>query len=193
MQSSDGWVPVYADASQRLSVMSIAFLLKSTEEAVVWRGPKKNAMIKQFIEDVIWGPLDFLIIDTPPGTSDEQAIPPILPSSFPPALLRPSVIRPSLLLLPPSLSASLRSPSVPSLATLSRYFSFSPPRPRVHLPLSLLLSFRTAPNALLSLPCSHTHTRPTHHILTPPLHFQSQEERFSYQCRYAYYTRTSMH
>jgi hypothetical protein len=53
--------------------MSIAFLLKSTEEAVVWRGPKKNAMIKQFIEDVIWGPLDFLIIDTPPGTSDEQA------------------------------------------------------------------------------------------------------------------------
>ncbi len=73
MQSSDGWVPVYADATQRLAVMSIAFLLKNTEEAVVWRGPKKNAMIKQFLEDVIWGPLDFLIIDTPPGTSDEQA------------------------------------------------------------------------------------------------------------------------
>ncbi len=73
MQSSDGWVPVYADATQRLSVMSIAFLLKNTEEAVVWRGPKKNAMIKQFLEDVLWGPLDFLIIDTPPGTSDEQA------------------------------------------------------------------------------------------------------------------------
>jgi len=72
MQSSQGWVPVYADASQNLAVLSLAFLLKSSEDAVVWRGPKKNSMIKQFLQDVLWGELDYLIIDTPPGTSDEQ-------------------------------------------------------------------------------------------------------------------------
>lgn len=71
-QSQDGWVPVYADASQNLAVMSVGFLLKSKNDSVVWRGPKKNAMIKQFLGDVRWGPLDYLIIDTPPGTSDEH-------------------------------------------------------------------------------------------------------------------------
>lgn len=71
---SEGWVPVFVDgASQRLSVMSIGFLLKSYEsDAIIWRGPKKNAMVKQFITDVCWGELDFLIVDTPPGTSDEH-------------------------------------------------------------------------------------------------------------------------
>jgi Mrp family chromosome partitioning ATPase len=39
---------------------------------VIWRGPKKNGLIKQFLTDVVWGALDFLIIDTPPGTSDEH-------------------------------------------------------------------------------------------------------------------------
>ncbi|UZJ51191.1 hypothetical protein CBS101457_000511 [Exobasidium rhododendri] len=71
-QSLDGWVPVYADSSQNLAVMSVGFLLKSKNDSVVWRGPKKNAMIKQFLGDVRWGPLDYLIIDTPPGTSDEH-------------------------------------------------------------------------------------------------------------------------
>eukprot|EP01137_Pigoraptor_chileana_P020988 Opistho-2@84117 len=71
-QCAEGWVPVYADASQRLRVMSIGFLLNSNDEAVVWRGPKKTAMIKQFLTDVYWGTLDYLIIDTPPGTSDEH-------------------------------------------------------------------------------------------------------------------------
>ena len=72
--SLKGWVPVFVDgASQRLSVMSIGFLLKSYEsDAIIWRGPKKNAMVKQFITDVCWGELDFLIVDTPPGTSDEH-------------------------------------------------------------------------------------------------------------------------
>ncbi|KAJ3416992.1 Nucleotide-binding protein 2 [Chytridiales sp. JEL 0842] len=42
------------------------------DEPVVWRGPKKNAMIKQFLEDVAWGEMDYLIIDTPPGTGDEH-------------------------------------------------------------------------------------------------------------------------
>lgn len=52
--------------------MSIGFLLKGKDSAVIWRGPKKNAMIRQFLTDVCWGSLDYLIIDTPPGTSDEH-------------------------------------------------------------------------------------------------------------------------
>ncbi|KAF8475366.1 P-loop containing nucleoside triphosphate hydrolase protein [Russula ochroleuca] len=72
-QSSDGWVPVYADASDaRLACMSVGFLLKNRGDSVVWRGPKKNAMIRQFLSDVRWGDLDYLVIDTPPGTSDEH-------------------------------------------------------------------------------------------------------------------------
>lgn len=68
-QSTDGWVPVYADgADQRMAVMSVAFLLKSSKDSVVWRGPKKEGMIKQFLGDVRWGSLDYLLIDTPPGT-----------------------------------------------------------------------------------------------------------------------------
>lgn len=71
-QCPQGWVPVYTDQTQTLGVMSIAFLLKKNTDPVVWRGPKKNAMIKQFITDVYWQDLDYLIIDTPPGTSDEH-------------------------------------------------------------------------------------------------------------------------
>merc|ERR1711983_238081 len=52
--------------------MSIGFLLNNQDDAVVWRGPKKNAMIKQFLTDVVWNDRDILIIDTPPGTSDEH-------------------------------------------------------------------------------------------------------------------------
>jgi Mrp family chromosome partitioning ATPase len=71
-QCPQGWVPVYADKEQSLAVMSIGFLLKSKNDAVVWRGPKKHAMIKQFLTDVYWQDIDYLIIDTPPGTSDEH-------------------------------------------------------------------------------------------------------------------------
>ncbi|KAG1885969.1 P-loop containing nucleoside triphosphate hydrolase protein [Suillus subluteus] len=75
-QSSDGWVPVYADAlgdgEPRLACMSVGFLLKNKGDSVVWRGPKKNAMIRQFLSDVRWGELDYLVVDTPPGTSDEH-------------------------------------------------------------------------------------------------------------------------
>src|SRR5262245_38420861 len=60
-QSSDGWVPVYADGeSARLACMSVGFLLKKKSDSVVWRGPKKNAMIRQFLSDVRWGELDYL-------------------------------------------------------------------------------------------------------------------------------------
>ncbi|PSN58305.1 Cytosolic Fe-S cluster assembly factor NUBP2 [Blattella germanica] len=71
-QCPEGWVPVFADKDQKLAVMSIGFLLKSKNDAVVWRGPKKHAMIKQFLSDVYWQDIDYLIIDTPPGTSDEH-------------------------------------------------------------------------------------------------------------------------
>ncbi|XP_047505164.1 cytosolic Fe-S cluster assembly factor NUBP2 homolog [Pieris napi] len=71
-QGPEGWIPVYLDSEQRLGVMSIGFLLNSRNDAVVWRGPKKSSMIKQFLEDVCWQDLDFLVIDTPPGTSDEH-------------------------------------------------------------------------------------------------------------------------
>lgn len=63
---------MYADLEQRLAVMSIGFLLKNRNDAVVWRGPKKTGMIKQFLNDVVWEDIDYLIIDTPPGTSDEH-------------------------------------------------------------------------------------------------------------------------
>nr|CAI5828177.1 unnamed protein product [Callosobruchus analis] len=71
-EGGHSWVPVYTDEDQKLAVMSIGFLLNDRNSAVVWRGPKKTAMVKQFLTDVLWGDLDFLIIDTPPGTSDEH-------------------------------------------------------------------------------------------------------------------------
>ena len=52
--------------------MSIGFLLSSLDDAVIWRGPKKNGLIKQFLRDVDWSDLEYLLIDTPPGTSDEH-------------------------------------------------------------------------------------------------------------------------
>lgn len=55
-----------------LEVMSIGFMLQTPDSPVIWRGPKKTAVIRQFLQEVVWGPLDFLIIDTPPGTSDEN-------------------------------------------------------------------------------------------------------------------------
>ncbi|XP_068918739.1 cytosolic Fe-S cluster assembly factor NUBP2 isoform X2 [Petaurus breviceps papuanus] len=71
-QCDNGWVPVFVDQEQTISLMSVGFLLEKPDEAVVWRGPKKNALIKQFVSDVAWGDLDYLIVDTPPGTSDEH-------------------------------------------------------------------------------------------------------------------------
>lgn len=71
-QSANGWVPVYMDDTGRLSCMSIAFLLDNRGDSVVWRGPKKTSVIKNFLTDVAWDGLDYLLIDTPPGTSDEH-------------------------------------------------------------------------------------------------------------------------
>lgn len=52
--------------------MSLGFLLPNRSSAVVWRGPKKTAMVRQFLTDVLWPPIDYLLVDTPPGTSDEH-------------------------------------------------------------------------------------------------------------------------
>jgi Mrp family chromosome partitioning ATPase len=68
MQGSEGIEP--ADANG-IKAASMALILSSRETPVVWRGPMKMAAIKQFIQDVNWGDLDFLIVDLPPGTSDE--------------------------------------------------------------------------------------------------------------------------
>lgn len=54
-----------------LKVMSIGFTLPETDRAVIWRGAMKHGIIKQLLADVLWGDLDALVIDTPPGTGDE--------------------------------------------------------------------------------------------------------------------------
>ena len=55
-----------------ISVMSMNLLLPNDEEPVVWRGPIISGVIKQFWEEVIWGELDYLVVDLPPGTGDAQ-------------------------------------------------------------------------------------------------------------------------
>ncbi|KAL9114744.1 MAG: hypothetical protein Q9227_001423 [Pyrenula ochraceoflavens] len=64
---------IIAGSHGALYALSLAFLLPSRSSAVVWRGPKKTAMIRQFLSDAVWpADLDYLLIDTPPGTSDEH-------------------------------------------------------------------------------------------------------------------------
>ena len=54
-----------------LKVISIGFLIQDENAALIWRGPMKHNVIKQFVTDVSWGNLDYLIVDCPPGTGDE--------------------------------------------------------------------------------------------------------------------------
>ena len=69
-QSNDSWCPVVVD--ENLYLMSVWFLLSSVDDSVVWRGPRKNGLIKQFLTKVKWDDLDYMVVDTPPGTSDEH-------------------------------------------------------------------------------------------------------------------------
>jgi len=64
----EGIEPAMAEG---IKAVSMVLLLESQDSAVVWRGPMKMAAIKQFLEGVNWGDLDFLLVDLPPGTSDE--------------------------------------------------------------------------------------------------------------------------
>ena len=57
--------------SSNLKAVSIESLSVSKDDAIIWRGPLKNSAIRQFISEVEWGQLDYLIIDSPPGTGDE--------------------------------------------------------------------------------------------------------------------------
>lgn len=57
--------------SENLGVISIESLSQDADDAIIWRGPLKMHVIRQFISDVHWGQLDYLIIDSPPGTGDE--------------------------------------------------------------------------------------------------------------------------
>jgi ATP-binding protein involved in chromosome partitioning len=60
-----------ATASLGIKVVSMDFLLQTEETPVIWRGPLKMRAITQFLSDILWGELDFLFIDLPPGTGDE--------------------------------------------------------------------------------------------------------------------------
>ncbi len=59
-------------ARENLYAISIGSLLSSENESVVFRGPRKNSMVRQFLKDVKWGELNTMIVDCPPGTGDEQ-------------------------------------------------------------------------------------------------------------------------
>jgi Mrp family chromosome partitioning ATPase len=70
-QSGTGWQPVYV--RDNLAVMSIGFMLPSKNDAIAWRGARKTGLLKQFLRDVDWGEhVDWLVIDMPPGTTDEH-------------------------------------------------------------------------------------------------------------------------
>ncbi|MGI6481225.1 MAG: Mrp/NBP35 family ATP-binding protein [Sphaerochaetaceae bacterium] len=71
MQAADGIQPVILGDLYNIEVMSLGFLLEKADDPVVWRGPLKNTLIAQFLNEVAWGPLDYLIVDLPPGTGDE--------------------------------------------------------------------------------------------------------------------------
>ena len=57
--------------SENLEIVSMGMLMQDQDTAVIWRGPLKISAIRQFISDLTWGDLDYLIVDSPPGTGDE--------------------------------------------------------------------------------------------------------------------------
>lgn len=72
MLNGEGNEILPVEAKPGLKVVSLSFALHSENDAVIFRGPMKLSVIKQFLSDVQWGTLDYLLIDSPPGTGDEQ-------------------------------------------------------------------------------------------------------------------------
>jgi Mrp family chromosome partitioning ATPase len=80
MLGVEGWMLSSAGSENKISpfrpfphlkVITMAGLLPDSDSPVIWRGPLKMAAIRQFLQDVAWGALDFLVVDSPPGTGDE--------------------------------------------------------------------------------------------------------------------------
>jgi Mrp family chromosome partitioning ATPase len=67
--SAEGLKPLVSPDNVKL--MSMAFLIPSEDTPIAWRGPMKHTLFQQFLADVSWGELDYLIVDLPPGTGDE--------------------------------------------------------------------------------------------------------------------------
>lgn len=72
LDSPDGVTMIPVQPRKNLKVMSLSFALDDDTAPIIWRGSLKMSAIRQFLSDVEWGELDFLLIDTPPGTGDEQ-------------------------------------------------------------------------------------------------------------------------
>lgn len=71
LMTNEGGKIVPMEISSSIRVISMAFLLRDKDSPVIWRGPLKMGVLKQFIEDVAWGDIDYLVVDLPPGTGDE--------------------------------------------------------------------------------------------------------------------------
>lgn len=67
--TEEGMLPIRMN--DNLVVMSIGFLVGNERTPVIWRGPMKYGVIRQFLKDVVWNDLDYLVVDSPPGTGDE--------------------------------------------------------------------------------------------------------------------------
>jgi len=71
LDMSDNQLLLPKKVNGNLKVVSVQALMQDKDQAIIWRGPAKTGMIRQFVSSVDWGELDFLIIDAPPGTGDE--------------------------------------------------------------------------------------------------------------------------
>jgi len=69
-ENPDDLVPPL-EYNENLKVVSLEYMMKDRDEAIIWRGPLKIQAIRQFVADMDWGELDYLVIDAPPGTGDE--------------------------------------------------------------------------------------------------------------------------
>lgn len=66
-----GWKPCESP-KYKIKVISVASLIGSKENAIIYKGPRKTNLIKRILKETFWGKLDYLLFDTPPGTSDEH-------------------------------------------------------------------------------------------------------------------------